>query len=148
MSGASLWLWEAYFLLAMVHAGLKVYYFVSPGSSEHLYYAMLRAFDPGLFMAYNAHVFYILLNALHCIPLLLFIHRIRFLNANFWKFLFVLRCLFEVAGQNYQVNAVKALLHANSEMLILFIAIMTVPLIPSYVACYLYAFRQDKVFLP
>jgi len=140
------WLHKAYLVIFLIFANLKVYHLFAPESPGYLFYFILRSFDPEFYIAYGAHIMYIFLNIIHCIPLFFYIYRIRILNPDFWKFLFILRCIFEIAGQTYQANALSALYHSNQKLLLIFSSTLILPQIPSYVMCYYYAFRQDKLF--
>jgi hypothetical protein len=84
---------------------------------------------------------------IHCLPLFFFIYQIRFGPPEVWKLLFVLRCVFEVIGHTYDMNTLAAFYHSKSKYFFLAAAIMIVPHIPSYTACYWYAFRRNDVRL-
>jgi hypothetical protein len=136
------WLWETYLAIILIFAIQKVYRLFNPGSSDFLYYAILRTFDPYFYIAYAARVTYVFLNLVHCVPLFLYIARIKFLNQNLWKCLFILRCIFELAGQSYEANTFIALSHSSPKLLLFLIVYTFGPAIPSYCACYQYAFSS------
>lgn len=145
MSNKQRWLWEAYFVFVLLFAISKIIYLFKPGSPDYLYYFILRSFDSVFMTTYAAHVIHVFLNLIHCIPLLLYIHRINFLDPKIWKFLFILRCIFEFVGRSYEANTFTALYHSNLKVFLLVLLFTIVPIIPSYFACYQYAFRtRDK----
>jgi len=145
MSQKQKWLWEIYFTIVLSFAILKIYRFFNPGSSDYLYYSILNSFDSNFLNAYKAHMVYVFLNLIHCIPLLLYIHRINFLNTKFWKCLFILRFMFEVIGNSYEANLLTASYRSSFNLFLLELVFIIGPLIPSYFACYQYAFQsQDK----
>jgi len=145
MSQKQKWLWEIYFTIVLLFAIQKIYHFFNPGSSDYLYYSILNSFDSSFFNAYTAHMVHVFLNLTHCIPLLLYIHRVDFLNTKFWKCLFILRCIFEVIGSSYEANMLTASYHSSPKFFLLELLFLIGPLIPSYFACYQYAFQsQDK----
>ena len=139
------WIWEAYFIIILFFAIRKVYDLVMPSSSDFLYYFILRSFNSVFYITYSAHVIHVFLNIIHCIPLFLYIYKIRFLNPEIWRYLFILRCIFEISGHSYQVNTLTALFDSNPILLLLTILIPLLTHFPSYIACYWYAFRQEKI---
>jgi len=143
MSQIQKWIWEAYFVIALSFAILKVYHLCAPGSPEFLYYAILRYFSSIFNITYGAHVIHVILNLVHCIPLLLYIHRINFLNSTVWKILFILRIIFEIFGRSYEINTFTALHYSNPKAFLFIIVSLIIQIIPSYFACYQYAFRQQ-----
>lgn len=145
MSRKQKWIWEIYFAIVLFFAVGKIAFFFDPGSPDYLYYSILRSFGPSFFNAHTAHIVHVFLNLIHCLPLLLYIYHINFLNTKFWKCLFVLRCIFEVTGSSYEINTLTAFYHSNPKLFLLILLSMIGPLIPSYFACYQYAFQsQDK----
>lgn len=145
MSTLGRWFWEIYLMLIILLIGSKAYFLLTPGSQDQLYYYVLRTMDPEFLFVYYARVIYIILNAIHCLPLFLYIHRIRFLSAGTWKFLFLSRCLFDIVGQNFEINTIYAYSHTNMKLLFLLVIGTVFPQIPSYVACYRYAFWREKM---
>ena len=140
------WLWTVYFLLILLFTVKEGYDLFAPDSQAALYYLIVRAFDSKFNFDYGAHIGRLILNIIHCLPLLLYAYRIRFLPPRFWQGLFALRCLFEISGHSYEMNSLAALRHIGLGYLITALAIMSIPYIPSYIACYWYAFRQEKIF--
>lgn len=138
--------WNIYLVIIVLFAAQKVYHLITPSSPSFLYYFILRSFDPIFYLVHSAHVLNVFLTVIHCIPLFLYIHRIRFLNPEIWKYLFVLRCIFEIFGHSYQMNTIIAFYQTNAKLTLLISAVMVLPHIPSYVVCYRYAFRQKKIF--
>jgi len=147
MSLINQWAWKAYFIIILSLAIRKVCDLVSPNSQDFLYYFILRSFNSVFYITYIAHVISVFLNIIHCIPLFLFIFKIRFLNPDIWRYLFVLRCIFEISGHSYQVNTLTAQLHTNLIFFILTLLVSLLTYMPSYIACYWYAFRQEKMIL-
>ncbi len=140
------WLWTSYCFLLLYFIGREAYYLFVPTSETSLYYLILRAFDPVFYIAYSAYIIRLLLNFIHCLPLLLYTYRIRFLPPKFWQYLFILRCLFEIIGNSDELTALSALSHARPGMIWIAVIILLLPYVPSYLVCYWYAFRQDKIF--
>ena len=146
MSTKQRWLWEFYFVIIILFAAQKLARLISPESPSYIYYLITRIFNPVFYLHYTAHILQVLLNIIHCIPLILFIHRIRFLKPELWRFLLVCRCVFDIFGHAYEMNTVKALYQTNPKLLSAFLVLALLPQVPSYCACFWYAFRQDKLF--
>ena len=133
------WIWELYFLIILFFAVQKTVDLLSPNSEEYLYYFILRSFNPIFHITYFAHLTHVLLNLIHCIPLLLYIYGIRFLNPYFWQGLFISRCLFEIFGHSYKLKTIAAYYQTNPKLLCIILLTLILPHIPSYVVCYRYA---------
>ena len=142
MSRIQKWVWEAYFILILFSTVGKAYDLFNPGSPDYLYFSILKSFDPAFYFAYGMYTMQVALNVLHCIPLLLYVYRINFLHPKVWQYLFILRCIFEVVGRSYESNTFEALYHSNPKLLVIVLIVVFVPSIPSYCACYQYAFKS------
>ena len=138
--------WKIYFAVTLLFVAKKAYYLFDPNSESFYYYFILRAFNPFFYVIYTAHVLHIMLSIIHCLPLFFYIYRIRALDPEVWKSLFILRCIFELTGHSYEITQLTASSYSRPELLAIVVIIMVIPHIPSYLACYWYAFRQEKVF--
>ena len=134
-----------YFLLMLLLTVKEGYALFAAHSEIALYYLIVRAFDPIFYMAYSAHIIRLVLSLIHCLPILLYAYRIRFLSTKFWQYLFVFRCIFEVIGHSYEMNSLIATFYINPQYPLVVLIIMSIPFVPSYIACYWYAFRQEKI---
>ena len=141
------WVWDAYLMITLAFAIKSFYRLVFPSSEQFLYYFILRSFNSTFYLYYYAYVFHVLLNIIHCLPLFLFIYNIRVGNPDFWKLLFVLRCVFEVIGHSYGINELAAVYYSNPKFLMLASMIMIITHVPSYLACFWYAFRPEKAIM-
>lgn len=142
MSSKNRWLWELYFYFIFYLALRNSVHLFSSNSEEYLYYFILRNFNPVFYFAYFAHVMQVLLTLIHCIPLALYIYRIRFLNPMFWQFLFIARCVFEIFGHSYSWKMALAYHKSSPPLLVLILLSLILPYIPSYIVCYRYAFSN------
>ena len=139
------WVWEIYFVIMLAFSVKGLYNVFSPNSESFLYYFILRAFDPVFYFHYSAFVLQVFLNVIHCFPLFFFIYQIRFGHPAAWKTLLVLRSVFEVIGHTYGMNSLVALYHSRSNFFLPVAVATIIPHIPSYAACYWYAFRGSDV---
>jgi hypothetical protein len=63
-----------------------------------------------------------------------------------WKCLFILRVIFDIAGHPYEVITVASFYHAEPKIGFLMLLLGISPYIPSYWACWQYAFKREKLF--
>jgi len=144
MSQKQKWLWEAYLAIILFFAAERTYHLFNPGSPDFLYYSVLKSFGADFYFTYAAHVVYVVLNIIHCVPLFLYIYRIDFLSPKIWKFLFILRCIFEFTGRSYEIKELTSFYHSNPLIFLLILLFTIGPYIPSYFACFRYAFLSRE----
>jgi len=139
------WIWEGYLVLIIALAAGKAYNFFSPRSPQHLYFQILYYFHPLFFIPYFLTLAQILFNILHCLPLALYIYRIPLSQPQVWKCLFMLRVIFDLTGHPYEMNTLVSIYHADPPICLLTLLLAVFPSIPSYWACWRYAFRREKL---
>ena len=142
------WFWEIYFVILALFVFHGSYAVFSPKASAYFYYHVLYYFDPSYRLTYFFACAQAVVGILSLVMLFLYIHRIRFLNPPIWQTLFILRIIFDLFGHAYEVNYLVSLLHSDPKIFLLIFVQSLATYIPSYVACYRYAFRQDKIFSP
>lgn len=136
------WLWEVYSFILLFSVLRRAWNFFSPSSPIYLYFYLLKAFHPFYTFLYAVNVWQIFLSVIHILPLVLFIYRVPFGNPKFWQYLFILRIIFDLAGNSYECDTVISFYHEDP-LLGLAILIQSISTyIPSYIACYQYAFKQ------
>ncbi len=146
MSLKKIWLWEIYFFILLLFIFNKAYRIFSPDSSIHFYFSVLNAFHPLLIFIYLLSLIQIFLNIFHCIPVFCYIHKIKIGGPRFWQTLFILRIIFDVVGHSYQIKYLTSLYYFSPKVFA-FVFLQSISIyIPSYIACYRYAFKQEKYF--
>ncbi len=136
------WLWEAYLIILLISLFTKAWNFFLPASPIHLYFSLLKAFDPSYIFLQTINACQIFLSLLHIFPLVFYIYRIYVFTPKFWQYLFILRIIFDLTGNSY---AMKTLISFYNEDPLLGLAVLIQSIstyIPSYIACYCYAFRK------
>lgn len=144
MSKLSTTVWVCYILLVVLMCAGKYEILLVPGEPQNTYYHILMAFHPINSIYYYAAVIQLLINCIHILPLFLFIFNRRFGPHILWQTLFFTRILFDIIGQNYEINEITGLFQENIKIVLLFCLASVVLWAPSYIACYLYAFRTKK----
>ena len=140
------WIWETYFFLVLFYTLRDAYFFFSPGSPIHLYFYILYVFDFRFAFIYSLNLVQILLSLTQCLALAFYVYRIRFLKPYVWQYTFILKIIFDLFGHSYQVNELKSFYYDNPKICLLFLLQSLILYLPSYVACYRYAFRQKNLF--
>ena len=140
------WAWEIYFAIVAAHAVVSAAQLISPLSPVNLYVNMLAAFDKRFYITYFACALQILLNIIHLIPLALYIRQTPFLNPKFWQYLFILRILFDIVGHPYETKTLTSLYYSNHRILMILFVQTALTYLPSYIACYQYAFNRTNIF--
>jgi len=115
-------------------------------SAVYSYYHALIAFHPDYFLQYAMNVASATLNAFALIPLFLYTFRGSFLWPRFWQWFFILRIAFDLTGHAYEAKLVKSLFISHSGYAISSLLLLLLLVVPSYIACFRYAFRQDRLF--
>ena len=122
-------------------------YFFRQDTPVHLYYQILIAYHLRFLLSYCLNALAVILNALSILPLYLFVRQTYVLSPGFWRGFFLLRLSLDLTAHSYDVNFLKSLFHQDTLLTLGVIAIIVVFNLPSYVALFLYAFRQ-KTHLP
>ena len=138
--------WKIYFFLAVPLWISNLFVLFQPDSSPYTYYNVLITFHENYTLAYFLAIAGAVVNVLTLIPFYLYIFQIQFLPVRLWQWLFVFKVFFDAFGHHYEFNFLKSLLYSNRLYASLSVALILLFILPPYVACYRYAFRQDKLF--
>ena len=135
--------WKIYFFLVtpLMISGLSNLFF--PESNVYTYYNVLISFHENYTLTYFLAVASATMSVASLVPLGLFILRIRFLKETFWRGFFFLKILLDLFGHHFEFNFLKSLLHSGLWQIFLTVAAVVIIFFPSYLACYIYAFRRD-----
>ena len=141
------WSWKLYLFVYCFPVINNTISLLTRNSTIDQYYKILIAFKKTYFLWYALNVGSVVVDGLSLIPLCLFIFQKRFLNTFVWKSLFTMRIVFLILGHSYEWKMIKSFFYADvavSASLIIFLVLIAVP---SYTACFKYAFRQNRLFL-
>lgn len=138
-------IWLIYYFIYISILSQKAILFFTVDSPISLYYFILYSFDVSFYIPFFLNFVQIIVNILICIPLLLFILRIRFLSPKFWQHVLIVRLILDIVGHSYAVNELQSFYFMNNRIgIIVFLATIAI-YTPSYLACFLYAFRQEEL---
>lgn len=142
--------WKIYLFAYSIYLLGNIGKLLIPGAFANLYYHTLIAFHPFFLIPYDLALIQAFFNLFNLIPLFLYVFRIHFLSARFWQAILVARVIFDLTGHSVEINNAMAIYHANREWFLSTIALWLIMAIPSYGACFQYAFKwtgfEDKNF--
>ena len=137
-------IWKVYALYwTILVVGRNVNIF-SPDSERYLFYHVLGAFHHSFFVLYYINVVNSVLNVVSLVPLYLFCFGRKIFPDSLWRTLFVLRVGFDVCGNYYDLVSIKSLFATDVGLALQVLLGGIFTTIPSYAACYLYAFDKKN----
>lgn len=135
------WLFYGFFLSYINFGALKE--ILDPDSAVRSYYTVLIAFN-------KTYLLYLLLNTLNVIvnlfiPLVVCFYALNISSSlRFWKILFAVRILLDATGHHYDMQFLKSAVHQTKYYFWASLAVFILPLLPSYIAHYLYIFKRTE----
>jgi len=140
--------WFSYSGIIAIACIANTYHFFSMKSPIPLYFQILYYFNPIHFINYFINFIQTILSAIHFIPMILYIIKVPSFNKTFWKALFILRIIFDIFGHSYEKIQIISLYQENPNYF--YVAALSSFLIhlPSYFACFHYAFNKEKATGP
>lgn len=142
------WVWEIYLILLLGFVLRKFFNFFYPQSQSYIYFRILYAFDPFFFSSYLFNGIQVTLNLANCIPLILYIYRISWLKPVYWQYLLIFRLIFDIIGHPFELNHIVAAFHNNPKACLFFFIQSISIYLPSYIACFRYAFMHERYITP
>ena len=140
------WPWKVYFFIAII-PGIKniVALFIQDTELDQ-YYRILIAFKESYRIWYYLNIAAFAVEALSLLPLIFFVFHRKFLPALIWQILFITRVALLFTGHSYEVKHVQSFFHMDIRVAVAAVLIIFLFTLPSYLAHFYYAFRQDKLF--
>lgn len=138
--------WKIYliiFSLLTLGSTIGIFY---EHSYSHLYYNILIAFHKSYLLSYWLAIISNIINSISLVTLYLYVFRIKFWDAAIWKWLFVFRVIFDLVGHAFEFKTIKSLLYSDQVFGVITLLLASAVILPSYLASFHYAFRQEKIF--
>ncbi len=135
------WPWKIYsiFLTIIIFASLKDV--ASQDSAFRMYYTMLIAFHKGYYIWLILNIISLTLNLLA--PLVVFCYAFNVKSSlKFWQVFFFIRLCFDLIGHHYGAQFIKAAFFQSFLYGLACMGVFIIPILPSYIAHYLYAFKK------
>jgi len=139
-------IWEVYFCIHFFFVAKRTFFFFTSHSPVNFYFFILNSFHPYFQISYGAAFSQILLDIAHLVPLFLYITRQRLWDPQIWQALFLLRIIFDIIGHPYEIHDLMSLYHYDPQVCLKITLLSVSAYIPSYIACFQYAFNQKKLF--
>ncbi|MBI5415453.1 MAG: hypothetical protein HZA29_01425 [Candidatus Omnitrophica bacterium] len=140
MSRVLQWFWNGYLAFFIFLAARDVHSLFAPQAPEHVYWDILRAFDPFFWLPYTLTSLRVAVNAFHVLPLVFYIDRRCVGPFFFWKILFFLRMALDITGHPYEAQFLASLYQQDPGLSAGFLASAVIIYGPSWWACFRYAF--------
>ncbi|MBI3601738.1 MAG: hypothetical protein HY209_02430 [Candidatus Omnitrophica bacterium] len=135
------WPWKIYgiFLTVLIVASLTD--MASKDSALRMYYTMLIAFHRGYGVLLVLNIISLIINLLA--PLVVFCYAFNVKSSlKFWQVFFFIRLFFDFIGHYYDSQCIKAAFFQSFLYGVACIGVFIIPILPSYIAHYLYAFKK------
>ncbi len=138
--------WKIYFLLFSFYVLYSIYNSISQTSFLFIYHHTLISFDSGYQFPYFIMIFQLAFNIISLVPLFLYVFEIPYENFRIWQWLFVLRTALDVTGHGGDIKQLKAIYYMSQPFFWMTIVFLSCLILPSYVACFQYAFQWQQLF--
>lgn len=136
------WAWKLYgiFLSTVILNSLKDIFIKD--SSFRVFYTILIAFDKRYILFLALNIIDLLINIFAAIVVFYYIFNVK-RSLKLWKALFLLRIGFDLIGHFYDIQFIKAAFFQNLTYGLACIGVLALPMLPSYLAHYKYAFKKS-----
>ena len=135
-------LWKTYFAIYLLIVTLNTICFFWKQDQQFWYYQVLMAFDIWFIFPYCFNALSIILNALAVVPLYFLVTDRDVLSKRFWRYFFILRLTMEFFGKSYEVKVFQSLFYESRKTAWIYLGILLILTVPSYIGTYIYAFRK------
>ena len=133
------WFWCSYAILFSFTSIGHAFVFFHPQSPAIVYYVTLMGFHKAYALLFLLNILAILVTAASNIPVLFYALQIRL---QLWQWLFYLRLLLDLTGHHYEWKFLQSIFTHDFTHGLVALGAWIFPLIPSYIAHYLYTFKN------
>ena len=139
-------IWKIYGLYFTLLTAQHFLSLLIPQSRIYLFYHLLIGFDRRLITVYAYTILGSAFSVAALWPLYLFIfHKKRF-TPRIWQILFFCKLAGDLLGNYYQFLTLKSFYFTDRTLAFQILAGDILTVLPSYIACFQYAFQQEKIF--
>jgi len=114
-------------------------------SVVYAYYHVLTAFHPEYQLSYHLNIASAAISLFALIPIFLYAYRKPFLHPIVWQIFFFSRFGLDLIGHSYETQFLRSIFYTQPWIALSTAAILLAVIFPSYLACFYYAFRQEKM---
>ena len=135
-------IWKFYSLTFCVIAGANFIWLIYPESEPYVFYHILMTWTNFFIPHYYLAILKSCMTIVCLYPLFAFSFNREPKNQQFWQWMLVLRMLLESVGNYYEFVFVKSSYHMILGYGLSVTGAVLLPLLPAYIAHYLYAFAR------
>ena len=117
-----------------------------PQSFLYIYYHTLIAFHPRYWVTYLLAIGMVVMNILSLISFFLFVIQTPAFGPALWQKILFLRIIFDLTGHSAEIKSMQAAFQGGGVGFVSLLVLSGISIIPSYLACFYYAFRKDDLF--
>ena len=139
--------WLVYFVVFLLFIIREAVNFFFSSYPTHTYFEILLGFDAAYVMSYTLNFMQVIFSLIHLLPLILYIERIRLFSPELWRILLVFRIIFDLTGHPYEIYQLTAIYQINPHLTFIILIQIIFIYIPSYIACFRYAFVHEKYLI-
>lgn len=134
--------WLGYFYFFFIFSIAQAAAFFGTDSPSQFYYAVLYSFNNIFAFDYSLNVMQVLLNIFHLAPLYFFIYKKWTNKQELFRYLLAFRLLFDILGHSWEANFLAGIYQLKPILCYILLAGLALLYLPSYYACYVYAFKD------
>lgn len=137
-------IWKIYAFIFSVIALANLAWLLSPESDPFIFYHVLIAWTKFYYVHYYLAILKSCVAIACLIPLFAFAFNQETKSARFWQWMLLIRLAADLVGNFYEFIFIKSSYHMVLGYGLCVTGIFVLPLIPSYIAHYLYAFSKKQ----
>ena len=136
-------IWKIYAFIFSLMMLANLTWLVYPESEPFVFYHVLIAWTKFYYVHYYLAIFKSSVAILCLIPLFAFAFNQETKAAQFWQWMFLIRFASDLVGNFYEFIFIKSAYHMILGYGLSITGAFLLPLLPSYIAHYLYAFKKQ-----
>ena len=138
--------WKIYVFCYAAFILASIILFLAASSPVSFYFSMLIHMKKIYLAGYLNRFLFIFLEFFSLLPLFLFAFKKRWFTQIFWKGFFILKVTNLIFNNYYEYAFYRNFFSISPRVTASFISIILMIILPAYIALFLYAFRQRKLF--
>jgi hypothetical protein len=137
-------IWKLYFVIFSATTLANFLWTLYPDTEPYVFYHVLIAWTSFYKVHYSLAVFKTVAGIVCLIPFYRFAFDRSIVRPEFWQWMLVVRFLSDVFGNFYEFTFIKASYHMVLGYGLVTTGAFILPLVPAYIAHYLYAFPEKS----
>jgi hypothetical protein len=137
-------IWKIYFLIFSTMMAANFLWVIYPEAEPYIFYHILMAWSKYYVIHYSFALLKCTLSLISLIPLFGFSFNRTTRIPTFWQYMLVVRIICDFFGNLYEFMFIKSSYHMVLGYGLTTTGVFLLPLLPSYIAHYLYAFKRES----